>query len=165
MEMDLEKRAIAGDERALVELLARHEDTLYRTAYAYLKNEHDAVEAIQELTYRALKKMHTVKEPTYIATWLVRVMINICLDMKKKQEKFVYNHNVENASTDHQPFEMADIIASLPIEQQELVYLKYFQDMKNGDIAQLKKIPEGTVKSRLHTTLKRLRVLIAKEEL
>jgi RNA polymerase sigma factor (sigma-70 family) len=165
MEMDLEKRAIAGDERALVKLLARHEDTLYRTAYAYLKNEHDAVEAIQELTYRALKKIHTVKEPTYIATWFVRIIINICLDMKKKQGKFVYNQNVEIASTDHQPFEMADIIASLPIEQQELVYLKYFQDMKNADIAQLKQIPEGTVKSRLHTTLKRLRVLIEKEEL
>ncbi|WP_255550017.1 sigma factor-like helix-turn-helix DNA-binding protein [Sporosarcina sp. E16_3] len=165
MGMELEKRAIAGDERAMVELLTRHEDTLYRTAYAYLKNEHDAVEAIQELTYRALKKMHTVKEPTYIATWLVRIIINICLDMKKKQAKFVYNHNVEIASTDYQPFEMADIIASLPIEQQELVYLKYFQDMKNGDIAQLKQIPEGTVKSRLHTTLKRLRVLIQKEDL
>jgi len=165
MEMDLAKRAIAGDERALVKLLARHEDTLYCTAYAYLKNEQDAVEAIQELTYRALKKVHTVKEPTYIATWFVRITINICLDMKKKQEKFVYNHNVEIASVDHQPFEIADIIASLPIEQQELVYLKYFQDMKNGDIAQLKQIPEGTVKSRLHTTLKKLRVLIEKEEL
>ena len=165
MEMDLAKRAIAGDEGALVKLLARHEDTLYRTAYSYLKNEQDAVEAIQELTYRALKKVHTVKEPTYIATWLVRIIINICLDMKKKQEKFVYNNNVEIASADHLPFEMADIIASLPIEQQELVYLKYFRDMKNGDIAQLKQIPEGTVKSRLHTTLKRLRVLIEKEEL
>lgn len=54
--MELAKRAIAGDERALVELLARHEDTLYRTAYAYLKNEHDAIEATQELTYRALKR-------------------------------------------------------------------------------------------------------------
>jgi len=165
MKMDLAKRAIAGDERALLELLAQHEDTLYRTAYAYLKNEHDAVEAIQELTYRALKKIHTVKGPAYIATWLVRVIINICLDMKKKQEKFVYNYDAEIASTDQQPFEMADIIASLPIEQQELIYLKYFQDMKNGDIAQLKQIPEGTVKSRLHTTLKRLRVLIEKEEL
>lgn len=165
MEFDLAKRAIAGDERAIVELLTQHEDTLYRTAYAYLKNEHDAVEAVQELTYRALKKIHTVKEPTYIATWLVRVLINICLDMKKKQKKFVYNQAVEIVSTDQQSFEMADIIASLPKEQQELIYLKYFQDMKNGDIAQLKQIPEGTVKSRLHTTLKKLRVLVEKEEL
>jgi len=163
--MDLAKQAIAGDEQALVELLARQEDTLYRTAYAYLKNEHDSIEAIQELTYRALRKIHTVKEPTYIATWLVRIMINICLDMKKKQEKFVYNHDGDIASTDQQPFELADIIASLPIEQQELIYLKYFQDMKNADIAQLKQIPEGTVKSRLHTTLKKLRVLIGKEAL
>ena len=163
--MELAKRAIAGDERALVELLARHEDMLYRTAYAYLKNEHDAVEAVQELTYRALKKIHTVKEPAYIATWLVRMMINICLDMKKKQERFVYNHEVEQVSTDQQSFEIADIIAALPVAQQELIYLKYFQDMKNADIAQLKQIPEGTVKSRLHTTLKKLRVLIGKEAL
>ncbi len=165
MEIDLAKRAISGDERAIVELLAQHEDTLYRTAYAYLKNEHDAVEAVQELTYRALKKIHTVKEPTYIATWLVRVLINICLDMRKKQKKFIYNQEVEITSTDHQPLEMADIIASLPKEQQELIYLKYFKDMKNRDIAQLKQIPEGTVKSRLHTTLKKLRVLVEKEEL
>lgn len=163
--MDLEKRAIAGEEQAILELLRRHEDTLYRTAYAYLKNEHDAIEAVQELSYRALKKIHSVKEPGYIATWLVRITINICLDVKKKQEKFVYNHDMEIASVDQQPFEIADIIASLPIEQQELIYLKYFQDMKNGDIAQLKQIPEGTVKSRLHTTLKRLRVLIGKEGL
>ncbi|WP_391115771.1 sigma-70 family RNA polymerase sigma factor [Psychrobacillus sp. L3] len=163
--MDLEKRAIAGEEQALVDLLKRHEDTLYRTAYAYLKNEHDAIEAVQELTYRAFKKIHSVKEPAYIATWLVRIIINICLDVKKKQEKFIYTHDVEIASTDQRPFEMADIIASLPTEQQELIYLKYFQDMKNGDIAQLKQIPEGTVKSRLHTTLKRLRVLIGKEGL
>lgn len=163
--MDLEKLAIAGDEQALVELLTRHEDILYRTAYAYLKNEHDAIEAVQELTYRALKKIHTVKEPAYVATWLVRVIINICLDVKKKQEKFVYGHDVEIASKNQQPFEMADIIATLPTEQQELIYLKYFQDMKNGDIAQLKQIPEGTVKSRLHTSLKRLRVLIGKEGL
>lgn len=163
--MDLEKRAIAGEEQAILELLTRYEDTLYRTAYAYLKNEHDAIEAVQELTYRALKKIHSVKEPAYIATWLVRIIINICLDVKKKQEKFVYNQDLEVASTDQQSFEMADIIANLPIEQQELIYLKYFQDMKNADIAQLKQIPEGTVKSRLHTTLKRLRVLIEKEEL
>lgn len=163
--MDLEKRAIAGEEQALVELLKRHEDTLYRTAYAYLKNEHDAIEAVQELTYRALRKIHSVKEPAYIATWLVRIIINICLDVKKKQEKLIYTHDVEIASTDQQTYEMADIIANLPEVQQELIYLKYFQDMKNADIAQLKQIPEGTVKSRLHTTLKRLRLLIGKEGL
>lgn len=163
MDIDLAKRAIAGDEQAILELLKLHEDTLYRTAYAYLKNEHDAIEAIQELTYRTLKKIHTVKEPTYIGTWLVRILINICLDMKKKQEKLLYNHELEIASEDHYPFEIVDIIASLPKEQQELIYLKYFQDLKNGEIAQLKQIPEGTVKSRLHTTLRKLRVLIGRE--
>ena len=164
MDLDLAKQAIAGDEQALLELLKLHEDMLYRTAYAYLKNEHDAIEAVQELTYRTLKKIHTVKEPTYIGTWLVRVLINICLDMKKKQEKLLYNYEHDIPSTDDQQLEMADIIARLPVEQQELIYLKYFQDLKNGEIAQLKQIPEGTVKSRLHKALKKLRVLIGRGE-
>lgn len=50
------KRAITGDEEAIVALLKVNEDKLYRIAFAYLRNEQDAIEAIQELTYRTFKK-------------------------------------------------------------------------------------------------------------
>lgn len=55
-EQALVKRAIAGDEQAFLCLIQNHEQTLYRIAFAYVRNEHDAVEAVQETTYRSLKK-------------------------------------------------------------------------------------------------------------
>lgn len=164
--IELAKRAIAGDEEAILEILKVNEEILYRTAFAYLRNEHDAIEAIQELTYRTFKKIHTVKNPAYINTWLVRILINICLDMKKKQEKLIFKDQIELPSApDDKQFEIANLIEQLPKDQQELIYLKYFQDLKNQEIAQLQNIPEGTVKSRLHSTLKKLRTIIGKEEI
>ncbi|WP_245890034.1 sigma-70 family RNA polymerase sigma factor [Rummeliibacillus pycnus] len=164
--IEMAKRAITGDEEAIVALLKVNEDKLYRIAFAYLRNEQDAIEAIQELTYRTFKKIHTVKNPAFIHTWLVRILINICLDMKKKQVKLIYKESIEiSYDPDDKQLEMANLIEQLPIEQQELIYLKYFQDLKNDEIAKIKNIPEGTVKSRLHATLKRLRKLIGKEEM
>ncbi|MEK4229382.1 sigma-70 family RNA polymerase sigma factor [Solibacillus sp. FSL H8-0538] len=160
VELDLAKRAIQGNEEALLALLAFYEDAYYRTAFAYMKNEHDAIEAIQEMTYRCLKKIHTVKEPAFIQTWLMRVLLNVCHNMRKKQVNIELKESVEIECTTIPQLEIADIIAELPRAQQELIYLKFFKDLKNSEIAQIQQIPEGTVKSRLHTTLRKLRGLM-----
>ncbi|MDD1505548.1 sigma-70 family RNA polymerase sigma factor [Lysinibacillus xylanilyticus] len=148
------------DEQAFLYLLKQYEQTMYRMAFAYLKNEHDAIEAVQEATYRSLKKKHTLKESAYFGTWLVRILLNVCHDMRKKsmrlhlQEDFEIGENVHT----HDRFEMTDIITKLPKEQQELIFLKYFHDYRNQDIAAIQNIPEGTVKSRLHSALKKLKL-------
>lgn len=158
-EQALVKRAITGDEQAFLCLIQNHEQTLYRMAFAYLRNEHDAVEAVQETTYRSLKKIHTLKEAAYFGTWLVRILLNICHDMREKRLRVDLQENVEMGahSQDHQRFEMTDMIAKLPKAQQELIFLKYFHDLQNKEIAALHNIPEGTVKSRLHTALSKLK--------
>ncbi|WP_254660155.1 sigma-70 family RNA polymerase sigma factor [Lysinibacillus xylanilyticus] len=159
-EQALVKRAMAGDELAFLQLLNQYEQTMYRMAFAYLKNEHDAIEAVQEATYRSLKKIHTVKESAYFGTWLVRILLNICHDMREKSKRLDLQENIDigNTASNHERFEMTDIITKLPKEQQELIFLKYFQDYKNQDIAALQNIPEGTVKSRLHGALKKLKL-------
>lgn len=55
-EFELEKRAIKRDEQAFLEMIHLNKEILYRTAFAFLKNEHDAIEAVQEVTVRAYKK-------------------------------------------------------------------------------------------------------------
>ena len=52
---------------------------------------------------------------------------------------------------------MNEAIASLSTADQQLIFLKYFQNTKIKEIAKLERIPEGTVKSRLHKALKSLR--------
>ena len=156
----LMKRAIKGDEQAIVILLDRYEQGFYKIAFAYLKNEHDAVDAIQEMTYRCLKKIHTVNSPEYLQTWLVRILINICLDMKNKQARFDLQEQVEVESDETHPLELAEVIEQLPIEQQELIYLRFFEDLKMKDIAHIQQVSEGTIKSRLHYTLRKLRGML-----
>ena len=150
------ERAIKGDQQAILHLLEQDEEVLYSIAYTYVKNEHDALDAMQELTYKALKKMHTVKQPEYARTWLVRVLINCCKDIVNKRVQTV---TIEETDVSETPiYSMVDaLLSELSLKEQQLVYAKYFQQLKNNEIAQLQNIPEGTVKSRLHAILKKLR--------
>ncbi|WP_432352902.1 sigma factor [Sporosarcina sp. A2] len=87
-ELELSRKAIAGDEAAFLAFMRQHKEDLLRTALAFLKNEHDALEALHEVTVRAYNKIHTVKEPAYAKTWLIRIMMNYCQDQLKRQKRF-----------------------------------------------------------------------------
>lgn len=53
---ELAQQAIKGDDTAFLSIMQLYKNDLYRTAYAFLKNEHDAIEAVQEVTVRAYQK-------------------------------------------------------------------------------------------------------------
>lgn len=164
-EIDLAKKAIKRETESFLELMNLYKESLYRTAFSFLKNEQDALEALQEVTVRAYKKIHTVKEPQYMKTWIIRIMINYCQDQLKYKKRFVdgqelYETRVE---LDFTHLEIEEALATLPDTAQRLIHLKYFQDVKNKEIAAIEKIPEGTVKSRLHHTLKALRKFLTEK--
>lgn len=89
MKFEIEQRAIQGDHEAILSLIEMDEDILYRMAITYMKNEQDALDVMQELVYKAMKKMHTVKQHKYARTWLVRVLINCCKDHLRKRQPTV----------------------------------------------------------------------------
>jgi RNA polymerase sigma-70 factor (ECF subfamily) len=60
---------------------------MYKIAYSYFGNEQDALEAIQETTCRAYNNFHKLKQPQYFKTWLIRILINYCIDEKKRMKK------------------------------------------------------------------------------
>jgi len=69
-ELEISKKAIKGDDDAFLEVMQLYKESLLRAALAFLKDEDAAIEALQEVTYRAYKKIHTIKEPAYLKTWL-----------------------------------------------------------------------------------------------
>lgn len=165
MEDELAVRAIAGDQQAILLLIEQEEAILYRTAFAYLKNEQDALDVMQELFVKALKKIHTVKKPQFVRTWLMRVLINSCINMLRKQKSVTLLEKHEMVvRMETTKYEILHMLSSLPLSDQQLVYMKYFQQLKNSEIAQLQKIPEGTVKSKIHHILKRLRIVAGERE-
>jgi RNA polymerase sigma factor (sigma-70 family) len=153
---DMLARAVRGDYNAILLLIEHDEEILYRIAFTYLKNEQDTLDVMQELTYKALKKMHTVKQPEYARTWLVRVLINCCHDLLKRNVKTIELNASHISDTPHYN-ELTTLLNELSLSEQQLIYAKYFQQLKNNEIAAIHNIPEGTVKSRIHSILKKLR--------
>lgn len=160
-EIELAEQAIGGNQEAQMHLLHIYKDSMYRVAYSYMQNEHDANDALQEMSYQALKNMYKVKSPQFFKTWLVRIVINTCLMQKRQQKRIVMTDQIaEQPYLSNEFFELNDAITKLPVDQQELIHLKYFRDLKNSEIAEIQNIPEGTVKSRLHKTMKKLRHIL-----
>ncbi|UUZ92843.1 hypothetical protein LJK87_47525 [Paenibacillus sp. P25] len=88
--MTLEERVRAaqrGDDEAFYALVSEDKERLYRIGYAYLKNETEVLEAIQEVTCRAYMKVRKLKEPKYFHTWLIRILIHYCIDEQKRKRK------------------------------------------------------------------------------
>lgn len=159
-EKKLANKAIKGDENAFLELMHTYQEALYRTAFSYLKNEVDALEAVQEVTYRAYRSIKTVKEPAYFKTWLIRIMMNYCQDVIQKSKREVLEErilNVQGVSEDFTFLEVEEALLNLSDYDRELLHLKYFEDVKIKDIAVMWNTPEGTIKTRLHKALRALR--------
>ncbi|WP_342599971.1 sigma-70 family RNA polymerase sigma factor [Psychrobacillus sp. FSL H8-0483] len=159
-EKKLVEKAIKGNEDAFLELIHSYQEALYRTAISYLKNEGDALEAVQEVTYRAYRSLKTVKEPAYFKTWLIRIMMNYCQDVIKKSKREVLEERIlgmQGVSEDFTFLEVEEALLNLSDYNRELLHLKYFEDVKIKDIAVMWNTPEGTIKTRLHKALRAFR--------
>jgi RNA polymerase sigma-70 factor (TIGR02954 family) len=156
----LVKQAIKGNDDAFLQLIHIFKVDLYKTAISFLRNEEEALEAIQEVTYRAYKGIRKLKEASYFKTWLIRIMINYCNDQLKKQKRVVINDEMLESigvSENHSEMELRDAMLGLDDRSREILTLKYFHDLKIKDIAVTMQCPEGTVKTWLNKALKALR--------
>ncbi|OOE10091.1 sigma-70 family RNA polymerase sigma factor [Fictibacillus arsenicus] len=156
----LVKKAIKGNDDAFLQLIQIYKVDLYKTALSFLRNEEEALEAIQEVTYRAYKGIRKLKEASYFKTWLIRIMINYCNDHLKKQKRVVINEEVLKSigvTENHSEMELRDAMLGLDELSREILTLKYFHDLKIKDIAGTMQCPEGTVKTWLNKALKALR--------
>lgn len=155
------KQAIKGNDDAFLSLMLVHKEALFRTALAYLKNEGDALEAMQEVTFRAYEKIHTLRKPKYAKTWLIRIMMNYCRGVLHKQKRLVFNEETllqYGISEDYTYLEVEEALIQLTEEQRELIYMRYLHEIKIKDIAEMTGTPESTVKTRLYKALKLLRL-------
>lgn len=151
--MDIEKlvkKAKKGDDDSFYKLMQHYRVQLYRIALSYLKNEDDAVEAIQEVTYRAYRSIKKLKQPNYFSTWLTRILLNYCHDEVRKRKRVIVTDEFINylgISEDSYEFELIDALSKIDERYREVISLKYFHDLKFKEIADLIERPEGTVKT------------------
>lgn len=161
------KKAKKGNDEAFYELISLHRNQLYRIALSYFKNEHDAVEALQETTFRAYKGLKKLSKPQFFSTWLIRIMLNYCHDELKKKKRFVYDErlleSIEGAS-EKSALEVEEAIHRLDEKYKRVIVLKYLQGMKIAEVAVILGHPEGTIKTWLHKGLLELRSHLGEDE-
>ncbi|SEO74281.1 RNA polymerase sigma-70 factor, ECF subfamily [Amphibacillus marinus] len=154
------------DDLAFTAMITKYQTDLYRTALAFLKNKNDAIEAIQEVTFRAYKKRKQLRELSYAKTWLIRIMINYCQDMIKKNKQLF--PSLIDADAGHYDqvnyLYLEQAILTLAKKEQELIYLKYFHGYTFKELAEQLNKPEGTIKTILYRALAQLKQQLGDEE-
>ena len=140
----------------------------YRLAYSYVKNRDEALDLVQEAVVRALQKLSALRQPEYMKTWFYRILVNECLMYLRKRKivNLPYEDELlsESVSTDLSSLEMLSCIEKLEPKLKTVVFLRFYEDMKLEEIANVTETNLSTVKSRLYRALKLLRLEIFEEE-
>ncbi len=157
---------ISKRQKQVEQCLLEQYDKFYRLAYGYVRNEQDALDIVQESAYRAVKDCDHLKNEVYLSTWLYRIVINTSLEFLRKQkwETTVEEDTLEQVGgicedvvSLHMEWELQDILEQLSPKDKTVVMLRYFEDCKLEDIAQITKENINTVKARLYRTLQKMR--------
>lgn len=147
-------------EKKIEELLLENYNRYYRLAYSYVHNEADAADIVQNGAYKAILNSDTLQKEEYASTWIYRIMLNeIFRFLKKEMPISIEEVFVEQAEEDtYEDVDLRRALDSLSKEDKTVIELKYFEDMKLADIAEVLGENVSTVKSRLYRGLKKLRL-------
>lgn len=177
-ERTLLERAQAGDVGAYAALVRAYETQAFRAAYLITRDQQEAADAAQEAFVRAHRALKSFRVDEPFRPWLMRIVTNQALNRiqaMKRREKMTERYAqallesspVPNAQRSLETREQNDklmrAVTRLKPEEQVLITLRYFLELPEVEVAQTLHIPQGTVKSRLHRTLAKLREIIRKE--
>ena len=147
--------------RKLVENFVKDNvSSAYRFAFTYMKNQHDAEDVVSESIVKALKSADNVKDVSKLKPWFFKIITNTALNSIKRNNKVIPFDELDDKKTyedDYNITNLSDLIESLPKEYLEVITLRYFEDMKIKDIADILSVNENTVKTRLYKALRILK--------
>ena len=177
----LVERAIAGDGEAFGEIVRRWERRIFALAYGILGREEDARDATQETFIAAFRNLSGFRGEAKVSSWLHRIAVNQCITRQRRAkvrgetslDGAAEESGAQFAAPAHEsPARLTEgrertaavrrAVAALPPELREVLVLKEFEELTFQQIADALNVPLSTVKSRLYTALKQLRLRLEK---
>jgi len=165
-EKELIQKAKAGDESSFESLILGCQSRAFNIAIRYLKNEEDAMDALQESFIKIFRHLNSFKEDSRFDTWVYRIVVNTSIDFLRKQKKLIVVEeealcNLDSGDVDdYQDIDLQAALEALPDNYRSIVILRYFEDLKIEEIAEILNENVNTVKTRLYKSLKALRIKI-----
>jgi RNA polymerase sigma-70 factor (ECF subfamily) len=172
---DLISRAAGGDPSAFQALVERHRSMVYRVAYQFAGNHHDAEDIAQEVFIKVYRSLDRFRQDSQVTSWMYRIVMNACIDHRRRQRLAIAapfgeeaEHRMLNTPEDTPgpedrayAGELGQVLESeigrLPNGQRIVFVMRHHQGMKLCEIAEALGLAEGTVKRQLHAAVHRLR--------
>ena len=144
----------------LGQLIIASEDTLYHVAKSLLASDADCADAIQEAIVKAFTSLHTLRQDSYAKTWLVRILINECYTLMRREKRLVSLENYQRPESVGEPEDYSDLyeaVQKLPADIRICIILYYLEGYSIRETAEILKITESAVKNRLARARTRMR--------
>jgi RNA polymerase sigma-70 factor (ECF subfamily) len=172
---DLISRAAGGDAAAFQSLVERHRSMVYRVAYHFAGNHHDAEDIAQEVFIKVFRSLERFRQDAQVSSWMYRIVMNACIDHRRRHapagaapfgeeaEQKMLNTPEETPGPEARAYggELGQVleseIARLPKGQRIVFVMRHHQGLKLCEIASALGLAEGTVKRQLHAAVHRLR--------
>ena len=155
---------LQGDRQASQALVERYQDLVYSLAWRMLGDGEEARDAAQEVFLSALEALPRFRGESAFSTWLYRIAANTCITRSKlRRQRRTREVPAEDwdPPDEHSPSSLELVeqgqrdhllhqaVAELPEPYRLVIVLHYFQELTGAQVAQVLKVPEGTVKARL----------------
>ncbi|MEJ7860837.1 MAG: RNA polymerase sigma factor [Pyrinomonadaceae bacterium] len=176
--------AVGNNPEAFGEIVKRWERKIFALCFGMLNREDEAKDAVQETFIAAFRNLKNFRGDAKVSSWLHRIAVNQCLTTKRRTKSRAESFIDDDESSNEQIFVapakispsrtteqnerlkfVQKAVQSLPIDLRQIVVMKEFEDMTFQEIADVLEIPLSTVKSRLYTALKQLRMKLEKTHL
>lgn len=178
----LVRAAQKGDMVAYEELVARHRDKIYARAYSMMRNEDDAIDLSQEAWVKGWQRLVQFQGESSFATWMTRIVINLCLDQLRRQKRHraesIEEMDEESGGVERQmpvvtvnPTERLErgelrkridkALSQLSETHRTALILCEFEEMEYKEIAKAMNCSIGTVMSRLFYARRKMAALLA----
>lgn len=157
----MNKKELEGE---IEDYVTEYKEDHYRLAYSYVKNVDDALDIVQESIYKAFSSIDSLKNPQYMKTWFYRILINTSLDFLRKRKKIIIVEekvitNCNNGKIDtYEDLDLKVALEDLPANYRDIIILRFFEDLKLEEIAEVLNENINTVKTRLYRGLEKLRI-------
>ena len=174
---ELVEKAVGEDPQAFGEIVRRWERKIFALCFGMLGREDDAGDAAQEAFVAAYRNIKNFRGDAKVSSWLHRIAVNQCLTIKRRQksraEDFLDDTDGSEdrifiAAAQYSPATRAEkterlslirsAVGALPGELRQIVVMKEFEEMTFQEISETLEVPLSTVKSRLYTALKQLKM-------
>jgi RNA polymerase sigma-70 factor (ECF subfamily) len=174
-ESALIRRAANGDASAWDPLVRAHQEAVFRLSYLLLGDPDDAEDVAQETFLRAWDHLQRFDTTRLLRPWLLSIASNLASNRRRSAVRYLSaltrafrfeppSVSIEEKNIEQiQAKELWKAVQNLQMADQQIVYLRYFLELSVAETADVMRIAEGTVKSRLSRALEKLRNIIQDE--